>query len=63
MTVFPSSLYRVLPTHRLIGSIQHLKRRFGKDYILELRVKEISQEPLVHKEILRLFPQAARQDR
>lgn len=48
---------------RLIGSIQHLKRRFGKDYILELRVKEISQEPLVHKEILRLFPQAARQDR
>ncbi|XP_028617078.1 ATP-binding cassette sub-family A member 6 isoform X1 [Grammomys surdaster] len=48
---------------RCIGSIQHLKRKFGKSYILELRVKEISQEPLVHREILKLFPQAARQDR
>ncbi|XP_052051312.1 ATP-binding cassette sub-family A member 6 isoform X2 [Apodemus sylvaticus] len=48
---------------RCIGSIQHLKRKFGKDYFLELRVKEISQEPLVHQEILKLFPQAARQDR
>ncbi|XP_031209944.1 ATP-binding cassette sub-family A member 6-like [Mastomys coucha] len=48
---------------RCIGSIQHLKKKFGKDYTLELRVKEISQEPLVHREILKLFPQAARQDR
>ncbi|GAB1297013.1 ATP-binding cassette sub-family A member 6 [Apodemus speciosus] len=47
---------------RCVGSIQHLKRKFGKDYFLELRVKEISQEPLVHREILKLFPQAARQD-
>ncbi|XP_060242463.1 ATP-binding cassette sub-family A member 6 isoform X2 [Meriones unguiculatus] len=48
---------------RCIGSIQHLKRKFGKDYILEVKVKESSQEPLVHREILKLFPQAARQER
>ncbi|XP_029401593.1 ATP-binding cassette sub-family A member 6 isoform X2 [Mus pahari] len=48
---------------RCIGSIQHLKRKFGKDYILELRVKDISRESLVHREILKLFPQAACQDR
>ncbi|KAM4824071.1 LOW QUALITY PROTEIN: ATP-binding cassette sub-family A member 6-like [Urocitellus parryii] len=48
---------------RCIGSIQHLKRKFGKDYILELKVKEPSQVPLVHTEILNLFPQAAQQER
>ncbi|EDL34380.1 ATP-binding cassette, sub-family A (ABC1), member 6 [Mus musculus] len=48
---------------RCIGPIQHLKRKFGQDYVLELRVKDVSQEPLVHREILKLFPQAARQDR
>ncbi|XP_051015238.1 ATP-binding cassette sub-family A member 6-like [Acomys russatus] len=48
---------------RCIGSIQHLKRKFGKDYVLELKVKEASQEPSVHREILKLFPQAARQER
>lgn len=48
---------------RCIGSIQHLKRKFGKDYILELKVKEPSQVPLVHTEILKFFPQAAQQER
>uniref|UniRef100_A0A8C6QYA3 ATP-binding cassette, sub-family A member 6 n=2 Tax=Nannospalax galili TaxID=1026970 RepID=A0A8C6QYA3_NANGA len=48
---------------RCIGSIQHLKRKFGKGYILEVNVKEPSQVPLVHSEILKLFPQAARQER
>ncbi|XP_048654149.1 ATP-binding cassette sub-family A member 6-like isoform X2 [Marmota marmota marmota] len=48
---------------RCIGSIQHLKRKFGKDYILELKVKEPSQVPLIHTEILNLFPQAAQQER
>nr|XP_045014094.1 ATP-binding cassette sub-family A member 6 [Jaculus jaculus] len=48
---------------RCIGSIQHLKKKFGKDYILELKVKEPSSEPLVHTEVLKLFPQAARQER
>ncbi|XP_045038405.2 ATP-binding cassette sub-family A member 6 isoform X2 [Desmodus rotundus] len=48
---------------RCIGSIQHLKSKLCKDYILELKVKETSQETLVHTEILKLFPQAARQER
>nr|XP_010946927.1 ATP-binding cassette sub-family A member 6 isoform X1 [Camelus bactrianus]XP_045367886.1 ATP-binding cassette sub-family A member 6 isoform X1 [Camelus bactrianus] len=48
---------------RFIGSIQHLKNKLGKDYILELKVKETSQAALVHTEILRLFPQAATQER
>ncbi|XP_045693112.1 ATP-binding cassette sub-family A member 6 isoform X1 [Phyllostomus hastatus] len=48
---------------RCIGSIQYLKSKLCKDYILELKVKEISQEALVHTEILKLFPQAARQER
>ncbi|XP_054429074.1 ATP-binding cassette sub-family A member 6-like [Pteronotus mesoamericanus] len=48
---------------RCIGSIQHLKSKLCKDYILELKVKETSQETLVHTEILKLFPQASRQER
>uniref|UniRef100_A0A452SM41 ABC transporter domain-containing protein n=1 Tax=Ursus americanus TaxID=9643 RepID=A0A452SM41_URSAM len=48
---------------RCIGSIQHLKNKLGKDYILELRVKEASQVTWVHAEILKLFPQAAQQER
>uniref|UniRef100_A0A8C2SFQ4 ABC transporter domain-containing protein n=1 Tax=Capra hircus TaxID=9925 RepID=A0A8C2SFQ4_CAPHI len=45
---------------RCIGSIQHLKNRLGKDYILELKLKEASQGMSVHTEVLRLFPQAPR---
>ncbi|KAI5933366.1 ATP-binding cassette sub-family A member 6 [Manis javanica] len=48
---------------RCIGSIQHLKSKLGEDYILELKVKDPSQVPLVHAEILKLFPQAAQQER
>ncbi|CAH6776357.1 ATP-binding cassette sub-family A member 6 [Phodopus roborovskii] len=48
---------------RCIGSVQHLKRKFGKDYILELKVNETSQVPEVHREIVKLFPQASRQER
>lgn len=48
---------------RCIGSIQHLKRKFGKDYILQLKVEEPSQVPLVHSEILKCFPQAAQPER
>ncbi|XP_073901363.1 ATP-binding cassette sub-family A member 6 isoform X2 [Castor canadensis] len=48
---------------RCIGSIEHLKRKFGKEYILEVKVKEPSEVPLVHTEILKLFPQAAQQER
>ncbi|XP_037349445.1 ATP-binding cassette sub-family A member 6-like isoform X2 [Talpa occidentalis] len=48
---------------RCIGSTQHLKSKFGKDYILELKVKEVAQVTLVHTEILKLFPQASQQER
>uniref|UniRef100_A0A8D1Y9C5 ABC transporter domain-containing protein n=1 Tax=Sus scrofa TaxID=9823 RepID=A0A8D1Y9C5_PIG len=48
---------------RCIGSVQHLKDKLGKDYVLELRVKETSQVTSVHTEILKLFPQAAQQER
>ncbi|XP_030743985.1 ABC-type organic anion transporter ABCA8-like [Echinops telfairi] len=42
---------------RCIGSIQHLKSKFGKNYLLEVEMKR------VHVEILKPFPQAARQER
>lgn len=48
---------------RCIGSVEHLKRKFGQDYILKVKVKEPSQVMLVHKEIVKLFPQAAQQER
>ncbi|KAF3817320.1 hypothetical protein GH733_011720, partial [Mirounga leonina] len=46
-----------------IGSIQHLKNKLGKDYVLELRVKEAAQVTWVHAEILKLFQQATQQER
>ncbi|ELK12427.1 ATP-binding cassette sub-family A member 8 [Pteropus alecto] len=48
---------------RCIGSIQHLKSKFGKVYLLETKVKTPTQVEPLHSEILRLFPQAARQER
>uniref|UniRef100_A0A8C3WS26 ATP binding cassette subfamily A member 8 n=1 Tax=Catagonus wagneri TaxID=51154 RepID=A0A8C3WS26_9CETA len=48
---------------RCIGSIQHLKNKFGKDYLLEMKMKTPTQEGTLHSEILRLFPQAAQQER
>ncbi|XP_074080807.1 ATP-binding cassette sub-family A member 10-like isoform X2 [Macrotis lagotis] len=48
---------------RCIGSIQQLKSKFGKDYLLEIRVKEPGQVRHLHEEILKLFPTASRQER
>ncbi|XP_073463270.1 ABC-type organic anion transporter ABCA8-like isoform X2 [Aquarana catesbeiana] len=48
---------------RCIGSIQHLKSKFGKGYLLEIKLKDTQQVDVIHQEVLRLFPQAARQDR
>ncbi|XP_012893511.1 PREDICTED: ATP-binding cassette sub-family A member 9 [Dipodomys ordii] len=48
---------------RCLGSPQHLKSKFGNDYLLEMKVKSLSQVEPLHAEILRLFPQAARQER
>ena len=52
-----------LPWTRCIGSVQHLKSKFGKDYLLEVKVKALTLVEPLHMEILKLFPQAARQER
>uniref|UniRef100_A0A7M4FNR8 ATP-binding cassette sub-family A member 10-like n=1 Tax=Crocodylus porosus TaxID=8502 RepID=A0A7M4FNR8_CROPO len=46
-----------------IGSIQYLKSKFGKGYLLEIKLKDSGQADQLHTEILRIFPQAARQER
>ncbi|KAL1779967.1 ATP-binding cassette sub-family A member 9 isoform X1 [Sigmodon hispidus] len=48
---------------RCIGSIQHLKSKFGKDYLLEMKVKTPTQVEPLNEEIMRFFPRAARQER
>ncbi|KFO12545.1 ATP-binding cassette sub-family A member 10, partial [Balearica regulorum gibbericeps] len=48
---------------RCIGSIQYLKNKFGKGYLLEIKVKDPEHTDLLHTEILRIFPSAARQER
>lgn len=52
---------------RCIGSIQHLKGKYGRGYSLEVKLREeltgLQQVALLHKEILRIFPHAARQER
>ena len=57
------SILLSLPWTRCIGSVQHLKSKFGKDYLLEVKVKALTQVEPLHMEILKLFPQAARQER
>ncbi|KAI5103425.1 ATP-binding cassette sub-family A member 5 isoform X1, partial [Silurus meridionalis] len=51
---------------RCIGSIQHLKGKYGRGYSLEIKLQEeltgLQQVALLHKEILRIFPHAARQE-
>ncbi|XP_075025522.1 ATP-binding cassette sub-family A member 10-like [Calonectris borealis] len=48
---------------RCIGSIQYLKNKFGKGYLLEIKVKDPQCTDLLHAEISRIFPSAARQER
>ncbi|XP_069808343.1 ABC-type organic anion transporter ABCA8-like isoform X2 [Dendropsophus ebraccatus] len=48
---------------RCIGSIQQLKSKFGKGYLLEMKVKDPRRVDEIHQEISRIFPQADRQDR
>ncbi|XP_054622717.1 ATP-binding cassette sub-family A member 5 isoform X2 [Dunckerocampus dactyliophorus] len=51
---------------RCIGSIQHLKGKYGRGYSLEVKLREglagLQQGALLHKEILRIFPHASRQE-
>ncbi|KAF7235417.1 ATP-binding cassette sub-family A member 8-A [Varanus komodoensis] len=48
---------------RCLGSIQYLKSKFGKNYLLQIKVKGIEQGELLNTRILQMFPQAARQER
>ncbi|XP_053850721.1 ABC-type organic anion transporter ABCA8-like isoform X2 [Vidua macroura] len=48
---------------RCIGSIQYLKNKFGKGYLLEIKVKDPESTDALHAEILKIFPGAARQER
>nr|XP_009482736.1 PREDICTED: ATP-binding cassette sub-family A member 10-like [Pelecanus crispus] len=48
---------------RCIGSVQYLKNKFGKGYLLEIKVKDPEHTDLLHAEVLRIFPSAARQER
>ncbi|XP_041341700.1 ATP-binding cassette sub-family A member 9-like isoform X1 [Pyrgilauda ruficollis] len=48
---------------RCIGSIQYLKNKFGKGYLLEIKVKDAESSDAVHAEVLKIFPGAARQER
>ncbi|XP_040187478.1 ATP-binding cassette sub-family A member 10-like [Rana temporaria] len=50
-------------TLRCIGSIQHLKSKYGKGYLLEIKLKDTQQIDVIHQEVLRLFPQATKKDR
>ncbi|NXQ31151.1 ABCA9 protein, partial [Alaudala cheleensis] len=48
---------------RCIGSIQYLKNKFGKGYLLEIKVKDPESTDALHAEVLKIFPGAARQER
>ncbi|NWV60609.1 ABCA6 protein, partial [Malurus elegans] len=48
---------------RCIGSIQYLKNKFGKGYLLEMKVKDAESTDDLHAEVLKIFPGAARQER
>ena len=50
-------------TSRCVGSIQHLKSKFGRGYLLEMKLKSLARLEALHGEVLRIFPQAARQER
>ncbi|KFW03610.1 ATP-binding cassette sub-family A member 9, partial [Eurypyga helias] len=48
---------------RYIGSLEDLKSKFGTSYQLEAKMTDTGQSDALHTEILRLFPNAARQER
>ncbi|XP_043541877.1 cholesterol transporter ABCA5 [Chiloscyllium plagiosum] len=51
---------------RCIGSIQHLKSKYGGGYTLEIKLKgemtEAQQISNIHDKIMQIFPQASRQE-
>ncbi|XP_077109566.1 cholesterol transporter ABCA5 isoform X1 [Ranitomeya variabilis] len=51
---------------RYIGSVQHLKSKFGRHFSLDLKLDADSgmqQMELLHREVLKHFPNASRQER
>ncbi|KAM6403297.1 ATP-binding cassette sub-family A member 9-like [Rhynochetos jubatus] len=48
---------------RYIGSLEDLKSKFGTSYQLEVKMMNTGESDALHTEILRLFPNAARQER
>ncbi|XP_067320332.1 ABC-type organic anion transporter ABCA8-like [Anolis sagrei] len=48
---------------RCLGSIQYLKSKFGKNYLLQIKVKGVEEGELLNTRILQIFPRAARQER
>ncbi|XP_067403405.1 cholesterol transporter ABCA5 isoform X2 [Emydura macquarii macquarii] len=50
---------------RCIGSVQHLKSKFGRGYFLEMKLKEtagVQQVEFLHRQILHIFPNASHQE-
>lgn len=62
-------LISVLPFknyYRCIGTVQHLKSKFGKGYFLEIKLKdwiENLEVDRLQREIQHIFPNASRQER
>ncbi|XP_043933156.1 cholesterol transporter ABCA5-like [Protopterus annectens] len=50
---------------RCIGSIQHLKSKYGKGYVLEIKLKEVVAEEQkdLYNAVLQMFPHAEHQER
>uniref|UniRef100_U3JIP6 ATP binding cassette subfamily A member 5 n=1 Tax=Ficedula albicollis TaxID=59894 RepID=U3JIP6_FICAL len=50
---------------RCIGTVQHLKSKFGRGYFLEMKLREaadVQQVEYLQSQILHIFPNASRQD-
>ncbi|XP_042305626.1 ABC-type organic anion transporter ABCA8-like isoform X2 [Sceloporus undulatus] len=48
---------------RCLGSIQYLKSKFGKNYLLQIKVRGVEEGEFLNTQILQIFPHAARQER
>ncbi|XP_019349796.1 cholesterol transporter ABCA5 [Alligator mississippiensis] len=50
---------------RCIGTVQHLKSKFGRGYFLEMKLKDtagVHQMEMLQRQILHIFPNASRQE-
>lgn len=43
---------------RCLGSVQHLKNRFGNGYTIEFRITEVEQRTAIEQKMAELFPRA-----